>query len=64
MNLGVLLHRGGGSLEALEHLRRAVESDPASVPARMNIGTDPERLGSDREAAAHFREVIRGRTGH
>jgi tetratricopeptide (TPR) repeat protein len=58
-NLALALAQRGGLEEAINHLRRAVEIDPAFVEARTNLGNFLALDGSPDAAIAHLREALK-----
>jgi len=51
-------------LEAVEHLKKATEIDPTSVPAYFNLGLLYRKLNRDDDASQMFREVLRWEPHH
>jgi len=57
-NLGVLLMERGKIDEALTHLHRAVEIDPADVDARFNLANALSTSGEKNEAIAMYKQIL------
>jgi tetratricopeptide (TPR) repeat protein len=58
-NLGGALLETGRVAEAVEQLRRAVETDPGSLNAQYNLGRALALRGRLDEAAAHLEQALR-----
>jgi Tfp pilus assembly protein PilF/SAM-dependent methyltransferase len=56
--LGVVVHRQGRSVEGIDYLRKAIESDPRVADAHNNLGNILKDVGQLDEATASFRKAI------
>ncbi len=63
-NLGLAELAAGRLPEAEQHLRRAVELDPAAPEPHYNLGVVLARAGRRQEALAAYREVLRLEPAH
>jgi len=57
--LGIALSRMGRREDAYEQFRKAVETDPASIPSLKNLGLSELELGRLKEAEAHLEKVLK-----
>jgi tetratricopeptide (TPR) repeat protein len=58
-NLGIALANRGALDEAIQHLRRAVESSPNNTGAHYNLGVALSSRGDLDGAVEHYREAVR-----
>ncbi|UCG33200.1 MAG: tetratricopeptide repeat protein [Phycisphaerales bacterium] len=63
-NLGVCLARQGQTEQAIEHLRRAVETNPRLFEARFNLGMTFARDGRPADAEREYRRALETEPGY
>jgi tetratricopeptide (TPR) repeat protein len=64
MWLGMALGMQNKNPDAEQHLRRAVELDPAFAPARQNLATFYRLTGRETAAVEEYRELLRRAPDH
>lgn len=63
-NVGVCLARQGRTERAIEHLRRAIETNPRLFEARFNLGMTFARDGRPEDAEREYRRALETEAGY